>query len=91
MPKRLLVARERAADLYFLVHLDEIHRLPDGRPDPDWLLERTWPRTPPAGRTLAQYRADILRELRALADDALARRADDAGNAIPGVSEGITL
>src|SRR5215208_4266095 len=31
MPKRLLVARERAADLYFLVHLDETHRLPAGR------------------------------------------------------------
>jgi hypothetical protein len=91
MPKKLLIARERAADFYFRVQLDDARQLPDGRPDPVWLLERTWSKAPPAGRTLAQYRADILRELRALADDELARRAEDAGATIPGLTEGTTL
>lgn len=90
MVKRVLVARERATDLYFVVHLDDARVLADGRPDPAWVIERAWSKTPPAGRTLAQYRADVVRELRALADEAIAGRGED-GLVIPGVTEGAAL
>lgn len=70
---KLIKARELATEYQFSVHLDET-KFKDGEPDPDYVVEYTWGKEPPPGRTKAQYLNDIKREIKLLTQHELARR-----------------
>ena len=57
---RYLVARLKPRTLLFSIYLDESKTLPDGSPDPTWVLTREWdsPKRIP-GETFANYQKRI--------------------------------
>lgn len=57
---RYLLARLKPRSLVLSIHLDESKVLPDGEPDPTWLLTREWdsPKRLP-GETSANYQKRI--------------------------------
>lgn len=90
MPARVLAARREGAWVRVRVHLDAVRVQPqeDGPPvpDPAWVVEWTWPATPPQGMTAATWGEAIRREVRAYVAEELARR--DSSAAAPLAWEG---
>ena len=70
----------------FVVWLDTTKTQRDGSPDPDWVARWTFGATPPAGLSGAQYKANTIALVKALAAEEVAKRtppSDDAGTAAP--------
>ena len=83
MTARLLVARQRSFELFFVVHLDTT-KTQDGQPDPAWVMRFRFPLPVPQEFTAAQYRAWIKDEIRQTINQELdRRRADSEGTALP--------
>ena len=57
---RYLVARLKPRTLLFSIYLDESKTLPDGSPDPTWVLTREWDSPKRiSGETFANYQKRI--------------------------------
>lgn len=83
---KLITAREHSTAYRFRVHLDESKTDSQGGPDPAYVKEYRFSKTPPPGQTAAEYLARVLAEVKALA--AMSAAADTAV-ALP--AEGTTL
>lgn len=67
----------------FRIHLDTTKVLGDGSPDPAWVIEYTWSKTPPDGQTATEYLTACKREATLLAELELARRQPPTEIALP--------
>lgn len=87
----LLTARNRTSGVYVRVHLDDTKTAGAGSPDPDWVLEFTYPSRVAGEQTAPQYAAMVKAEIKGLCQAELARRAAGAGTVITGLTEGQAL
>lgn len=89
---KLITARELPTQYFFQVHTDETKLKLDGTPDPAYVREFTWGKTPPTGVTKAQYLTSIQREIKLLVDaETTATDAADPTKATKLTIEGATL
>jgi len=72
---QFLKAEEQATQFYFVVLLDESKLQEDGSPDPAYVREYAWPKTPPVGVSKTDYIASMKREMQLLAEIELAALA----------------
>ncbi len=90
----LLTARREAPGsplVRFRVHLDHTKKdAGTGDPDPAFVREWVFSTQPPAGATPAEYRAQLRRELKALAQSEL-DRLGTGGAGVAGFTDGETL
>jgi hypothetical protein len=84
MTARMIVARQRADELFFVVHIDT-QRTIDNEPNPDWVMRFRVPfPRPEEFATNADYREWIKDRLRERVKDELReRRSDTDGSALP--------
>lgn len=89
---RYITARLKPRTLLLSIHLDETKTLPDGEPDPTWLITREWdsPKRLP-GETFANYQKRIASWIdgtRADFEAEAARTRDDLSDA---TADGVIL
>lgn len=64
---KILRGVRQGHNIVAIIHTDVSKRFPGGTPDPNYVIRREWDSTPPRGMTAAQWRAQILDQIKGLA------------------------